>query len=80
MINFIHLILFLCVSLFAVKVLNQQILPAQYRDVVGDKMINLAVVLQDIASQEHVLASEEFNIASPQLTIQVLKEILYITR
>lgn len=59
-------------SLIPVKVLNQQILPAQYKDVMGDKMINLAVVLQDTASQEHALASEEFNIASPELTIKVL--------
>lgn len=65
--------------LFPVKVLKQQILPAQYRDVVGDNMINLSVVLQDMASQEHVLASEEFNIASPQLTIKVLLANLYIT-
>ncbi|XP_026205878.1 transglutaminase 5, like isoform X2 [Anabas testudineus] len=57
-----------------VKVLNQQILPAQYKDVMGDKMINLAVVLQDTASQEHALASEEFNIASPELTIKIADE------
>lgn len=56
----------------AVKVLNQQILPAQYRDVVGDKVVNLAAVLQDTASREHALASEEFNVASPQLIIKVL--------
>lgn len=53
------------------KVLHQQILPTQYEDVVGDDLINLAVVLEDMASQERALASEEFNIASPQLTIQV---------
>ncbi|KAK2861846.1 hypothetical protein Q5P01_001379 [Channa striata] len=57
-----------------VKVLNQQIPPAKYRDVFGDNMINLAAVLQDMGSQEHILASEEFNIASPQLTIQVADE------
>ncbi|XP_040889926.1 transglutaminase 5, like isoform X2 [Toxotes jaculatrix] len=57
-----------------VKVLHQQILPAQYEHVVGDNLINLAVVLEDMASHERVLASEEFNIASPQLTIQVADE------
>ncbi|KAF3690108.1 Protein-glutamine gamma-glutamyltransferase 5 [Channa argus] len=57
-----------------VKVLNQQIVPAKYRHVFGDNMINLAVVLQDMGSQEHILASEEFNIASPQLTIQIADE------
>lgn len=72
MMNFTHPLLSLCPSLFPVKVLRQQILPAQYENVVGDNLINLAVVLEDMATQERVLASEEFNIASPQLTIQVL--------
>lgn len=58
-------------SLSAAKVLKQQIFPSQYEDVVGDDLINLAVVLEDMASQERVLASEEFNITSSQLTIQV---------
>lgn len=34
-------------------------------------MINLAVVLEDTATQERFLCSEEFNIASPQLKIEV---------
>lgn len=54
-----------------VKVLQQQILPAQYEDVVGDDLVNLAVVLEDTSSQERVLASEEFNITSPELIIQI---------
>ncbi|XP_076604941.1 transglutaminase 5, like [Chaetodon auriga] len=57
-----------------VKVIQQQINPAQYEDAVGDNLINLAVVLEDVNSQERVLASEEFNIASPQLTIEVANE------
>lgn len=57
--------------LSAAKVIKQQIFPAQYEDVVGDDLINLAVVLEDMATQERVLASEEFNITSSQLTIQV---------
>ncbi|XP_074524948.1 transglutaminase 5, like [Halichoeres trimaculatus] len=55
-------------------ILHDQILPAKYEDVVGDDLINLAVVLEDLGSQERVLASEEFNIASPQLNIQVANE------
>lgn len=55
----------------AAKVIKQQIFPVQYEDVVGDDLINLAVVLEDMATQERVLASEEFNITSSQLTIQV---------
>ncbi|XP_068598549.1 transglutaminase 5, like [Brachionichthys hirsutus] len=57
-----------------VKLIHQQILPVQYEDVVGDDLINLAVVLQDTSTQERVLAAEEFNIASPQLTIQIADE------
>lgn len=52
---------------------SQQILPAQYEDVVGDNLINLAVILEDVSNQERVLASEEFNITSPELSIQVLQ-------
>ncbi|XP_070693405.1 transglutaminase 5, like [Pempheris klunzingeri] len=56
------------------KVLQKQILPAEYEDVVGDDLINLAVVVEDMFNQKCVLASEEFNIASPQLTIQIADE------
>uniref|UniRef100_A0A672KVC0 protein-glutamine gamma-glutamyltransferase n=1 Tax=Sinocyclocheilus grahami TaxID=75366 RepID=A0A672KVC0_SINGR len=37
---------------------------------VEDYMVNLAVVIEDVESQERVLASEEFNIRSPTLSIQ----------
>ncbi|XP_040058583.2 transglutaminase 5, like isoform X2 [Gasterosteus aculeatus] len=57
-----------------VKLIHQQIPPAQYEIVGGENLINLAVVLEDLASHEQVLASEEFNIASPRLTIQVENE------
>lgn len=57
-----------------VKMLSQQILPTQYEDVVGDNLISLAVVLEDVSNQERFLASEEFSISSPQLTIQVSDE------
>uniref|UniRef100_A0A3B3UH76 Transglutaminase 5, like n=1 Tax=Poecilia latipinna TaxID=48699 RepID=A0A3B3UH76_9TELE len=50
----------------------EHILPTQYEHVVGDDLINLAVVLEDMATSERVLASEEFNIATSGLTIQVL--------
>ncbi|KAM4588276.1 transglutaminase 5, like isoform 2-T2 [Odontesthes bonariensis] len=56
------------------KMLQEQILPTQYEDVVGDDLINLTVVLEDTASHESVLDSEEFNIASPRLAIQVADE------
>ncbi|XP_029989916.1 transglutaminase 5, like isoform X2 [Sphaeramia orbicularis] len=53
------------------QMIHQQILPAQYEDVVGDDLINLAVVLEDMDTQEQALASEEFNIATPELIIEV---------
>ncbi|XP_042349937.1 transglutaminase 5, like [Plectropomus leopardus] len=56
------------------KVLHQQILPEQYEDVVGDDLINLAVVLEDTVSHEQVLASEEFNITSSHITIEIANE------
>ncbi|XP_035980591.1 protein-glutamine gamma-glutamyltransferase 5-like [Fundulus heteroclitus] len=57
-----------------VKVFQEQILPAEYEPVVGDDLINLAVVLEDMATHKWVLASEEFNIANPELIIQVADE------
>lgn len=56
------------------KAIHQQILPAQYEDVVGDDLINLAVVLEDMSTHEWALATEEFNITSPQLSIQIANE------
>uniref|UniRef100_A0A673JYB8 protein-glutamine gamma-glutamyltransferase n=1 Tax=Sinocyclocheilus rhinocerous TaxID=307959 RepID=A0A673JYB8_9TELE len=41
---------------------------------VEDYMVNLAVVIEDVESQERVLASEEFNIRSPALSVQVYSE------
>uniref|UniRef100_A0A3Q2YED2 protein-glutamine gamma-glutamyltransferase n=1 Tax=Hippocampus comes TaxID=109280 RepID=A0A3Q2YED2_HIPCM len=54
-----------------VKVLKQQIHPGQYEDVVGDDLVNLAAVLEDMATHERVLAFEEFNVATPELVIQI---------
>ncbi|XP_051931082.1 transglutaminase 5, like isoform X2 [Hippocampus zosterae] len=54
-----------------VKVLKQQIYPGQYEDVVGDDLVNLAAVLEDMATHERVLAFEEFNVAIPELVIQI---------
>ncbi len=36
-----------------------------------DSLVNLAVVIEDVKSQERVLVSEEFNIRNPFLEIQV---------
>ncbi|XP_037346809.2 transglutaminase 5, like [Pungitius pungitius] len=57
-----------------VKLIPQQIPPALSQRVGGDDLINLAVVLVDSSSHERVLASEEFNVAGPLLSIQVEDE------
>ncbi|KAM8867178.1 transglutaminase 5, like isoform 1-T1 [Synchiropus picturatus] len=57
-----------------VKTIKKQIFPAEYEDVVGDDLINLAVVVEDTSSEDRLLASEEFNIASPELIIQIADE------
>ncbi|KAF4111816.1 hypothetical protein G5714_006611 [Onychostoma macrolepis] len=43
-----------------------------------DSLVNLAVVIEDVKSQERVLACEEFNIRSPSLNIQVQNEYMVI--
>ena len=54
-----------------VRVLRHHIAPAHYEDVVGEDLVNLAVVLEDLSNQQRVLACEELNIESPQLDIEV---------
>ncbi|XP_056315321.1 transglutaminase 5, like [Danio aesculapii] len=44
------------------------------KQVLEDYLLNLAVVVEDVKSQERVLASEEFNIHSPALSIQIQNE------
>ncbi len=41
------------------------------KEAAEDSLVNLAVVIEDVKSQERVLASEEFNVGSPSLEIQV---------
>ncbi|XP_042581269.1 protein-glutamine gamma-glutamyltransferase 5-like [Cyprinus carpio] len=43
-----------------------------------DSLVNLAVVIEDVKSQERVLASEEFIIRSPSLDIQIQNEVSVI--
>lgn len=42
------------------------------RFLLGDNLVNLAVVLRDDVTMERALAYEEFNISTPQISIQVL--------
>ncbi|CAL8339376.1 unnamed protein product [Lota lota] len=55
-----------------VKVFRHHIDPAQYEDVVGEDLVNLAVVLEDLSNRQRVLACEEFSIESPQLDIEIM--------
>ncbi|CAL8340391.1 unnamed protein product [Merluccius merluccius] len=55
-----------------VKVDHHQISPAQYESVLGEDLINLAVVVEDLSNQQRVLATEEFNIDSPPLNIEMV--------
>ncbi|XP_061543481.1 transglutaminase 5, like [Phycodurus eques] len=56
------------------KFMKQQILPGQYEDVVGDDLVNLAAVLEDVATHERVLAVEEFSVVTPELLIKIEEE------
>ncbi|KAF7711609.1 transglutaminase 5, like [Silurus meridionalis] len=56
------------------EVLQHQIPYSQYSALGNEQLINLAAVVIDLATQERVLASEEFNITSPIINIQVADE------
>ncbi|XP_059426102.1 protein-glutamine gamma-glutamyltransferase 5-like [Carassius carassius] len=45
------------------------------KETAEDSLVNLAVVIEDVKSQERVLASEEFNIRTPSLNIQIQNEV-----
>ncbi|RXN25868.1 glutamine gamma-glutamyltransferase [Labeo rohita] len=44
------------------------------KEAAEDFLVNLAVVIEDVKSQDRVLASEEFNIRSPTLNVQIQNE------
>ncbi|XP_049438018.1 protein-glutamine gamma-glutamyltransferase 5-like isoform X3 [Epinephelus fuscoguttatus] len=55
-----------------VVMLHHTIPPSEYESVlVGDDIVNVAVVIKDVISKERVLALQEFNIKSPQITIEI---------
>ncbi|XP_051985801.1 transglutaminase 5, like isoform X2 [Xyrauchen texanus] len=56
--------------------IKHEILFREYalKEVREDYLINLAVVIEDVKSQKRELATEEFNITSPNLDIQVENE------
>ncbi|XP_026111484.1 protein-glutamine gamma-glutamyltransferase 5 [Carassius auratus] len=48
------------------------------KETAEDSLVNLAVVIEDVKTQERVLASEEFNIRTPSLNIQIQNEVSVI--
>lgn len=59
-------------SLYPDLTLQDQISPSEYESALaGDNTVNLAVVIKDVWTEERVLATQEFNISSPQIIIEV---------
>ncbi|XP_071767269.2 protein-glutamine gamma-glutamyltransferase 2-like [Centroberyx gerrardi] len=55
-----------------VLTLHHAIPPSEYESVLaGEDIVNVAVVIKDVRTKERVLATEEFNIISPQITIEL---------
>lgn len=56
------------------KVIPYEIFYSQYEFLGNNRLVNLAAVITDMATQEKTLAFEEFNINSPAIKIQVADE------
>ncbi|KAJ8400572.1 hypothetical protein AAFF_G00393410 [Aldrovandia affinis] len=66
---------------YGVKIITHQIPHSSYEQMLlGDSLVNLAVVMQDLGSHERVLATEEFNIPNPQISIQVADDDSILTK
>lgn len=64
------------VTFSAVLTLQHTIAPSEYESVLADDdIVNLAVVIKDIQTEERVLATQEFNISSSQINIKVKQHI-----
>nr|XP_040048606.1 LOW QUALITY PROTEIN: protein-glutamine gamma-glutamyltransferase 5-like [Gasterosteus aculeatus aculeatus] len=55
-----------------VLTLHHSIPPAEYEAfLAGDDIVNVAVVIKDEKTKERVLAAQEFNISSPQISVEI---------
>ncbi|GLD72752.1 protein-glutamine gamma-glutamyltransferase 2-like protein, partial [Lates japonicus] len=55
-----------------VLTLKHTIPPSDYESVVADDdIVNLAVVIKDVRTEERVLDTKDFNISSPRITIEI---------
>ncbi|XP_056279638.1 protein-glutamine gamma-glutamyltransferase 5-like [Pseudoliparis swirei] len=61
-----------CIQPGEVLTLHQTIPPSAYESILaGDDIVNVAVVIKDERTRERVLAVQEFNMSSPQITIEI---------
>uniref|UniRef100_A0A3B4Y6T0 Protein-glutamine gamma-glutamyltransferase 5-like n=1 Tax=Seriola lalandi dorsalis TaxID=1841481 RepID=A0A3B4Y6T0_SERLL len=52
--------------------LQHTIPPSEYESAVaGDDIVNLSVVMEDVGTEERVLDSQEFNLTSPEINIEI---------
>ncbi|KAM6930115.1 protein-glutamine gamma-glutamyltransferase 5-like [Lycodopsis pacificus] len=55
-----------------VLTLRHSIPPSEYESVLaGDDIVNVAVVINDVRTEERFLATQEFSMSSPQITIEI---------
>ncbi|KAK9515699.1 hypothetical protein VZT92_026325 [Zoarces viviparus] len=55
-----------------VLTLHHTIPPSEYEsDLAGDDIVNVAVVINDVNTEERFLATQEFSMSSPQITIEI---------
>lgn len=59
------------IALYSETVLQHQISYSQYSALENEQLVNLAVVITDMATQKLLIASKEFNINFPFIRIQV---------
>lgn len=56
----------------AVLKLEHSILSSEYESVLADDdIMNVAVVIKDVLTKERFLATQEFNVTSPKITVEV---------
>ncbi|XP_054464590.1 protein-glutamine gamma-glutamyltransferase 5-like [Anoplopoma fimbria] len=61
-----------CIQPGEVLTLHHAIAPSEYESfLAGDDIVNLAVVIKDLRTEERFLATQEFSISSPQITIEI---------
>ncbi|XP_010766080.1 protein-glutamine gamma-glutamyltransferase Z-like [Notothenia coriiceps] len=61
-----------CIKAGEVLKLEHSILPSEYESVLADDdIMNVAVVIKDLLTKERFLATQEFNVTSPKITVEI---------